>query len=73
MTNELKTLSDAIRYFADEQTCIDTVAAYALARRPYSAPLASCLIFASTGSRNQKPLAVPGLRQTVFRQGEYHL
>jgi transposase-like protein len=27
MTNELKTLSDAIRYFADEQVCIDTVAA----------------------------------------------
>jgi transposase-like protein len=26
MKNELKTLSDAIRYFADEQTCIDTVA-----------------------------------------------
>jgi transposase-like protein len=26
MTNELKTLSDAIRYFADEQVCIDTVA-----------------------------------------------
>ena len=27
MKNELKTLSDAIRYFADEQVCIDTVAA----------------------------------------------
>jgi transposase-like protein len=27
MENELKTLSDAIRYFADEQVCIDTVAA----------------------------------------------
>jgi transposase-like protein len=27
MENELKTLSDAIRYFSDEQTCIDTVAA----------------------------------------------
>jgi transposase-like protein len=26
MKNELKTLSDAIRYFADEQVCIDTVA-----------------------------------------------
>src|SRR5580658_10063258 len=26
MKNDLKTLSDAIRYFADEQTCIDTVA-----------------------------------------------
>jgi transposase-like protein len=26
-TNNLKTLSDAIRYFADEQVCIDTVAA----------------------------------------------
>src|SRR5665213_2729606 len=26
MTNELKTLSDAIRYFSDEQVCIDTVA-----------------------------------------------
>jgi transposase-like protein len=26
MKNELKTLLDAIRYFADEQTCIDTVA-----------------------------------------------
>ena len=27
MKNELKTLSDAIRYFSDEQVCIDTVAA----------------------------------------------
>jgi transposase-like protein len=27
MKNEVKTLSDAIRYFADEQVCIDTVAA----------------------------------------------
>jgi transposase-like protein len=27
MNNELQTLSDAIRYFADEQLCIDTVAA----------------------------------------------
>jgi transposase-like protein len=27
MKNELKTLTDAIRYFSDEQTCIDTVAA----------------------------------------------
>jgi transposase-like protein len=27
MENELKTLADAIRYFADEQVCIDTVAA----------------------------------------------
>jgi transposase-like protein len=27
MTNDLKTLSDAIRYFSDEQVCIDTVAA----------------------------------------------
>jgi transposase-like protein len=27
MENELKTLSDAIRYFADEQVCIDAVAA----------------------------------------------
>ena len=27
MENKLKTLSDAIRYFADEQVCIDTVAA----------------------------------------------
>jgi len=27
MANELKTLADAIRYFADEQVCIDTVAA----------------------------------------------
>lgn len=27
MENELKTLSDAIRYFADEHVCIDTVAA----------------------------------------------
>ena len=27
MENKLKTLSDAIRYFSDEQTCIDTVAA----------------------------------------------
>jgi transposase-like protein len=27
MKNELKTLLDAIRYFSDEQTCIDTVAA----------------------------------------------
>ena len=27
MINELKTLSDAIRYFSDEQVCIDTVAA----------------------------------------------
>jgi transposase-like protein len=27
MENELKTLTDAIRYFSDEQTCIDTVAA----------------------------------------------
>jgi transposase-like protein len=27
MENELKTLSDAIRYFSDEQVCIDTVAA----------------------------------------------
>ncbi len=26
MKNEVKTLSDAIRYFSDEQTCIDTVA-----------------------------------------------
>ncbi len=26
MKNELKTLADAIRYFADEQVCIDTVA-----------------------------------------------
>jgi transposase-like protein len=26
MKNEVKTLTDAIRYFADEQTCIDTVA-----------------------------------------------
>ena len=26
MTNELKTLSDAIRYFADDQVCIDIVA-----------------------------------------------
>jgi len=26
MNNELKTLTDAIRYFADEQVCIDTVA-----------------------------------------------
>jgi transposase-like protein len=27
MNNEVKTLADAIRYFADEQVCIDTVAA----------------------------------------------
>jgi transposase-like protein len=27
MQNELKTLSDAIRYFSDEQVCIDTIAA----------------------------------------------
>jgi transposase-like protein len=27
MKNEVKTLTDAIRYFADEQVCIDTVAA----------------------------------------------
>jgi len=27
MANQVKTLSDAIRYFSDEQTCIDTVAA----------------------------------------------
>lgn len=27
MANEVKTLSDAIRYFSDEQVCIDTVAA----------------------------------------------
>jgi transposase-like protein len=26
MKNDLKTLVDAIRYFADEQVCIDTVA-----------------------------------------------
>ena len=26
MKNEVKTLSDAIRYFGDEQVCIDTVA-----------------------------------------------
>ena len=40
MKNELKTLSDAIRYFADEQVCIDTVA---LMRWPNGPHCPSCL------------------------------
>ena len=34
MENELKTFADAIRYFADEQVCIDTVAAMRWPRGP---------------------------------------
>jgi transposase-like protein len=34
MENELKTLADAIRYFSDEQVCIDTVAAMRWADGP---------------------------------------
>ena len=40
MENELKTLSDAIRYFADEQVCIDTVAAM---RWPNGVQCPACL------------------------------
>ena len=41
MENELKTLSDAIRYFADEQICIDTVAAM---RWPNGPQCPACLM-----------------------------
>jgi transposase-like protein len=41
MTNELKTLSDAIRYFADEQVCIDTVASM---RWPKGPQCPACLM-----------------------------
>jgi transposase-like protein len=41
MENELKTLSDAIRYFSDEQTCIDTVAAM---RWPDGVQCPACLM-----------------------------
>jgi transposase-like protein len=41
MKNELKTLSDAIRYFADEQVCIDTVAAM---RWPKGPQCPACLM-----------------------------
>jgi transposase-like protein len=34
MKNELKTLQDAIRYFSDEQVCIDTVAAMRFSNGP---------------------------------------
>jgi transposase-like protein len=37
MENELKTLADAIRYFSDEQVCIDTVAAMRWADGPQCA------------------------------------
>jgi transposase-like protein len=40
MKNELKTLSDAIRYFSDEQVCIDTVA---LMRWPDGPHCPACL------------------------------
>ena len=39
MENEVKTLADAIRYFSDEQVCIDTVAGM---RWP-NGPIAQCL------------------------------
>ena len=41
MENELKTLSDAIRYFSDEQVCIDTVAAM---RWPNGPQCPACLM-----------------------------
>jgi transposase-like protein len=41
MTNDLKTLSDAIRYFSDEQVCIDTVAAM---RFPNGPQCPACLM-----------------------------
>ena len=40
MKNELKTLADAIRYFSDEQVCIDTVA---LMRWPDGPHCPACL------------------------------
>jgi transposase-like protein len=40
MKNEVKTLADAIRYFSDEQTCIDTVA---FMRWPNGAECPACL------------------------------
>jgi transposase-like protein len=41
MENEFKTFSDAIRYFSDEQTCIDTVAAM---RWPDGVQCPACLM-----------------------------
>jgi hypothetical protein len=70
MKNEVKTLSDAIRYFADEQVCIDTVAGMRWPDGPVCPKCASAIASPALAGHSEA-MAMPELRQAILRQGRH--